>query len=87
MTATITKGWAVCSFEGVAPGDYAISVFHDENANGGLDRNFRGIPNEGVDASNDAPGRFGPPKFADARFVYAGGQKEITIHLRYLLGR
>ena len=34
---------AVCVFSGVTPGDYAVSVFHDENANGTLDRNFIGI--------------------------------------------
>jgi uncharacterized protein (DUF2141 family) len=34
--------------DAVTPGDYAISVFHDENSNGKLDRNFMGMPKEGV---------------------------------------
>jgi uncharacterized protein (DUF2141 family) len=76
---------AVCTFDGVAPGDYAVSVFHDENANGTLDRNFIGMPKEGVGASNDAAGKLGPPKFEDARFTYKGGQQTLTIHLRYLV--
>ena len=58
---------------------------HDENSNGKLDRNFVGMPKEGVGASNDAKGSFGPPKFADARFSYKGGPQEPMIHLRYLL--
>jgi uncharacterized protein (DUF2141 family) len=44
-----------------------------------------GMPKEGVGASNDAKGSFGPPKFADARFSYNGGSQELTIHLHYLL--
>ena len=59
----------------VAPGDYAVSVFHDENSNGKLDRNFMGMPKEGVGKSNDAAGHFGPPKYDDARFSYKGGQQ------------
>ncbi len=81
----IENGQGVCTFSGVAPGDYAGSVFHDENGNGKLDRNFMGMPKEGVGASNDAAGRFGPPKFDDARFSYKGGPQSLTIHVRYLL--
>lgn len=81
----IENGQAVCIFGGVAPGEYAVSVFHDENGNGRLDRNFVGMPKEGVGASNDAAGHFGPPKFDDARFSYPGGRSVLTIHLKYLL--
>jgi len=81
----IGNGQGVCSFSGVAPGDYAASVFHDENENGELDRNFMGMPKEGVGASNDAAGSFGPPKFDDVRFSYKGGPQSLTIHVRYLI--
>ncbi len=81
----IENGQGVCAFSGVAPGDYAASVFHDENGNGKLDRNFMGMPKEGVGASNDAAGSFGPPKFDDARFSYKGGAQSLTIHVRYLI--
>jgi uncharacterized protein (DUF2141 family) len=81
----IENGQAVCIFGGVAPGDYGVSVFHDENGNGKLDRNFMGMPKEGVGASNDAVGHFGPPKFDDARFTYKGGPQTLTIHVTYLL--
>jgi uncharacterized protein (DUF2141 family) len=53
---------AVCDFAGIAPGTYAVSVFHDENSNGKLDTNFMGIRREGVGASNNAKGHLGPPK-------------------------
>jgi len=82
----IENGQAVCMFAGLVPGDYAVSVFHDENGNGKLDRNFIGMPKEGVGASNDAAGNFGPPKYDDARFHYVGGRSVLAIHVRYLMG-
>ena len=62
-----------------------MSAFQDENGNGKLDTNFIGMPKEGVGASNDAAGKFGPPKFDDARFNYKAGRSVMTIHIRYLL--
>jgi uncharacterized protein (DUF2141 family) len=82
--SAITNGSAVCEFVGVAPGRYAMSVFHDENSNGKMDTNFIGIPKEGVGASNDAKGRMGPPKFDAAAFQYSGGRLELKIKLFYI---
>jgi uncharacterized protein (DUF2141 family) len=81
----IENSQATCIFEGVAQGDYSVSVFHDENLNGKLDRNLMGMPKEGVGASNGATGHFGPPKFDDARFTYKGGPQTVTVHVTYLL--
>jgi uncharacterized protein (DUF2141 family) len=75
---------AVCEFPGVSSGAYAISVFHDENSNGKLDTNFVGIPREGVGASNNAKGHFGPPKFDAAAFHFAGGRLGLKITIAYL---
>ena len=75
---------ATCDFAGLPAGHYAISVMHDENSNGKVDTNFIGIPKEGVGASNDAKGSMGPPKFDDAGFDYAGGRKDLTVHITYL---
>jgi uncharacterized protein (DUF2141 family) len=83
-TAVITDRHAVCEFSGVAPGTYAISVFHDENSNGKLDTNFMGIPREGVGASNGAKGHLGPPKFDAAAFHFGGGRLELKIAINYL---
>ena len=80
----IHDGTAECVFDRVAAGEYGISVYHDENFNGKLDRNFVGMPKEGVGASNDATTTFGPPPFDHARFTYSGGVKAVTIHIRYL---
>lgn len=83
-TSGIAQKQAVCEFSGIAPGTYAISVFHDENSNGKLDTKFMGIPREGVGASNNAKGHFGPPKFEAAAFPFTGGRLELKITINYL---
>ena len=80
----ISRGNAVCEFAGIASGMYAVSVFHDENSNGKLDTNVMGIPREGVGASNNAKGHFGPPKFAAAAFQFSGGRIDLKITINYL---
>ena len=52
-------------------GEYAITVYYDVNDNGVLDTNFIGIPKEPIASSNNAPARFGPPKYKDAVFTLA----------------
>jgi uncharacterized protein (DUF2141 family) len=82
--SNISHGHASCEFSGIAPGTYAISVFHDENSNGKLDANFLGVPREGVGASNNAKGHFGPPKFEAAAFPFSGGRVDQKITITYL---
>lgn len=57
-----------CLFVDLEPGFYAISSFHDENANSNLDTNFLGIPKEPYGFSNNASKPFGPPDFDEAKF-------------------
>jgi uncharacterized protein (DUF2141 family) len=80
----ISGGHAVCEFPGITAGTYAVSAFHDENSNGKLDRNFMGIPREGVGASNNAKGHFGPPKFDAAVFRFSGSRLVLKIVINYL---
>jgi len=56
-------------FENLLPDNYAIAIYHDENANRKLDRNILGIPSEDYVFSNYAKGFLGPPKFKDAMFA------------------
>jgi uncharacterized protein (DUF2141 family) len=84
LTAKVAERQATCEFTGVARGTYAVSVVHDENANGKLDTNFIGMPREGVGASNDAKGHMGPPKFNAASFPFTGGRLDLKIHVKYL---
>src|SRR4051812_43265523 len=50
-TVEIRSGVASVVFKDVTKGTYAISVYHDENGNGTLDRNGFGIPTEGYGTS------------------------------------
>lgn len=56
------------NFTGLENGQYVLAVYHDENNNNKLDRNFIGIPSENYVFSNYATGSFGPPSFEDAKF-------------------
>lgn len=78
-------GTTVITIGGLAPGNYGVQVTHDENGNGKVDRGLFGIPKEGVGFSNDAPIRFGPPKWADAVFG-VNGDKTISLKMRYFSG-
>ena len=49
------------TFENLPYGDYAVVVFHDENANDDIDTNFVGFPKEPVGASNMT--KMGRPNF------------------------
>lgn len=69
-------------FPGLAAGDYAVSVYHDENGNGRLDNNLMGVPTEPYGFSRDAAGMMGPPKFADAAIKVDAADLAIKINLR-----
>lgn len=71
-------------FDAVPAGEFAVSMFHDENANATLDRNFLGIPKEGWGTSRDAKAHFGPPSYEDAQLSLAPGErKQIVVHVQY----
>jgi len=61
-------------------GDYAISVYHDANRNGKLDKNMFGAPTEYYGFSNNARSLFSAPGFDDCK-VEVPNTKAITIDL------
>ncbi|MEL6920496.1 MAG: DUF2141 domain-containing protein [Pseudomonadota bacterium] len=63
---------AILEFPAVESGIYAISAFHDDNDNGALDFDTRGIPFEPTGNSGNARGFFGPPSFDQMKFVLTG---------------
>jgi uncharacterized protein (DUF2141 family) len=69
--------------QGLPYGVYAVSVFHDENMNGKLDKNFVGAPKEGYGASNNPRKRMGPPPFDESRFSLDHPEQSIDIRLIY----
>lgn len=77
------SGAETASFElgALAPGAYAVKMFHDVDGDGRLNTGLFGVPGEPYGFSNNAPARFGPAKWADARFEVAGEPLSIRIRL------
>jgi uncharacterized protein (DUF2141 family) len=69
--------------EGIPYGVYAVSIFHDENMNGKLDKDLVGAPKEGYGASNNPRKRMGPPPFDEAKFSLNQSEQVIEIKLIY----
>ncbi len=69
------------SFSELAEGKYAVAVFHDENKNGKLDKNYLGIPTEAYGFSNNARRTFSAPSFEEAE-VNLNSDLAISITLK-----
>jgi uncharacterized protein (DUF2141 family) len=65
-------------------GDYAISLYHDENDNKKFDRNFIGIPREGFGFSNNPPIGLGVPPQKEMRFKVESMATRVRILVVYL---
>ena len=84
LKRSVPAGTASVRFDGVQPGAYAISLFHDENANGKFDT-FAGIPREGFGFSRNPAVRFGAPRFRQVVIDLAPGFARQTVRMQYLL--
>ena len=70
-------------FSDVPQGIYAVSVLHDENLNGKLDKGFMGIPKEGYGASNNPAKKRRAPTFDEAKFSLNAREQTEEIRLIY----
>ena len=70
------------TFKDIPDGEYAISLFHDQNLNGKFDKNFLRIPKEGYAFSNNVRPAFRAAKFSEANFLLQNREK-ITIKMGY----
>lgn len=71
-------------FENLPEGEYAVSVLHDENGNGEMDKNVMGIPKEGFAFGNNAMGTFGPPSFEKSKVVVKKSRVRQELKLKYM---
>ena len=83
ITATIENGSASTVFTNVPTGEYAISVFHDEDMDAEFDRNWIFLPAEGFGTSNNPGGFWGPGGYKDSRFTVDSPTGEIDIYIHY----
>ena len=84
INASVQAGERRLRLGPVAPGAWALALFHDENGNGKLDT-VLGIPKEGFAFSRNPPLTFGPPKFERASVTVGERDVEAPVRLRYLL--
>jgi len=75
------SGTMVFEFDEIPNGEYTISIYHDENENGELDKNFIGIPSEPYGVSLEGKSMFGPPSYKDARFTLENESTSLSISL------
>jgi uncharacterized protein (DUF2141 family) len=78
----VNAGRVDITLTGLAPGDYALKLFHDVNGNAALDTNMLGIPVEPVAFSNNAKGAMGPPSWAKAQFTLVAPASQQVIHFQ-----
>jgi uncharacterized protein (DUF2141 family) len=63
-------------------GTYAVLVHHDTNMSGTMERHWYGKPKEPSGTSNDAPAKFGPPKFKNAKFRFESPTLTLTVTVK-----
>jgi len=81
-TIDVKSQAVIWRFNDVPYGDYGIAVFHDENKNGKMDKNFLGIPQEAYGFSNNMRVTFGPPKWDKSKFAVRGPTIEVSIEVK-----
>lgn len=79
----IADGKAHVVISGLAPGAYAVCVFHDANGNGKLDT-FAGIPREGYGFSANPGFKPRAPRFEEAE-IRVDSDTATEIRMRYIL--
>ena len=84
LKRTVPANLRQLQFNSIPTGRYALSVFHDENANAKLDT-LVGIPREGFGFSRNPVVRFGPPRFEKVSMELAPGFTRTSVRMQYLL--
>lgn len=70
-------------FQDVAPGEYALSVMHDENGDGRMGMSPMGMPEEGFTFSNGAAMQ-GMPTYGAHKFTVGADGAALTETLYYM---
>ncbi|MBQ0768804.1 MAG: DUF2141 domain-containing protein [Bizionia sp.] len=65
----VTKETETIVIKDLPKGEYAISMYHDDNSDGKCNKNFIGIPKEAFGFSNNVIPKFSAPSYEDCKFV------------------
>lgn len=77
----VTGDTATSTFD-LPAGEYGIKLFHDVDGDGKMGTNPFGMPIEPFAFSNNAPAKFGPAVWADAKFAVGAPTTAHTIKLQ-----
>lgn len=73
-------GTALCTFENISPGTYAVAIAHDLNGNKKTDTNGLGIPQEAWGVSGNVRPFLRAPRFDEAAFQV--GESPVTVGIK-----
>ncbi|BBN80645.1 hypothetical protein PA25_06300 [Pseudoalteromonas sp. A25] len=79
---TIDKLKALCKFDKLQHGEYAIFAYHDENINKELDENFLGAPKEKLAVSGVDLAQNQSPTFVQSKFKFNSQLAQVFINLQ-----
>lgn len=82
-TALINDNKSLIIYDDLPFGVYALTVHHDENANGTMDTNFLGLPVEGFGISMNPTIIMSVPEFEEAQFDLNDKEKKIVVKMKY----
>lgn len=84
VATKVDRGTATFVFPGMPHGNYAVTVFHDENGNNDLDHNFLNMPAEPLGFSNGFKLSLfsGMPSFEKLRFTFGAETKPQEISVK-----
>ena len=71
------------TIKGIPNGNYAVSLLHDEDSNGKMNRNLIRIPKEGFAFSRNYKVLLRAPKYEEANFDIDTIKKPVVIKLQY----
>jgi uncharacterized protein (DUF2141 family) len=81
VTALVKNQTSHAVFTNVPAGTYAMFVFHDENSNNKMDKNFMGIPKEGYGASKNKLPFASAPGYNENKFT-ADGKTAVELQVK-----
>ncbi len=81
-TIKISSKTVKYKFTNIPNGTYAIAIFHDENQNGKIDKNFLGIPKEGYGFSKNIRPSLRSANFEESKFEL-NKSKTLSIEMGY----
>lgn len=67
----VDKNTAVLTITDLPKGEYAVTMYHDENSDDKMNTNLIGIPKEAYGFSNNIQPRMSAPKYKDCKFSFS----------------